>query len=192
MVYQLFFKRQQLVVANHKKSSEATLDIGVSQRSVLGPLLFMLYVNDLSQFVSLSSCNLYADDTVIYCAGNDVADLQVKLQSSITEVSKWYGANCLVLNADKCNVMTISSSHIQNHLNIVLGNYALNQVDVIDYLGVKIDSKISWEPYIAKLCSSLDFCNNKMSRLRNVAPRDILNKVQQYYSCIFKFHSAYY
>ena len=172
-------ERQQQVVANHKKSGEATLDIGVPQGSVLGPLLFTLYVNDLSQFVSLSSCNLYADDTVIYCAGNDVSDVQVKLQSSITEVSKWYRANRLVLNAEKCNVMTVSSSYVQNDpvLNISLDDHILKQVNVIDYLGVKIDNKISWYPYIRKLCSSLGCCVSKLSRVRNVAPREVLNKI---------------
>jgi len=171
--------RQQQVIANYKKSENAILNIGVPQGSVLGPLLFMLYVIDLSQFVSLSSCNLYADDTVIYCTGNETLEVQHKLQASITEVSKWYNANHLVLNADKCNVMTISSSYVRydSIMNVVLDDHVLKQVDIIDYLGIKIDSNISWDPYVSKLCSSLGCCVNKLSRIRNVAPRDVLNKI---------------
>ena len=62
-------------------------------------------------------------------------------------------------------------------MNVVLDDHVLKQVDIIDYLGIKIDSNISWDPYVSKLCSSLGCCVNKLSRIRNVAPRDVLNEI---------------
>ena len=149
--------RQQFVYAHDVMSNEAVLNIGVPQGSVLGPTLFMLYVNDISQFVSLSTCNLYADDTVIYCCGRDLYDLETKLQSSVLEVSKWYKANDLSLNSDKSNVPVVTSRYMNcdNTINITLDNQMLKQVEVADYLGVKIDESFSWDLYVNKLCASL-------------------------------------
>ena len=159
--------RNQFVFANGKKSDDAVINIGVPQGSVLGPILFMLLVNDLSQNVSLSSCNMYADDTVIYCSGSNLLEVQNKLQLSVDHASEWFNANCLCLNNDKCNVLLISP-HV--HVNyddfaISLHGKTLDNVEVADYLGIKIDQNLSWDMYIKKLCSSLGCKISKMACL---------------------------
>ena len=177
--------RQQFVYAHGVLSNEAVLNIGVPQGSVLGPTLFMLYVNDISQYVSLSTCNLYADDTVIYCSGTDLSDLERKLQSSVLEVSKWYQANRLCLNSDKSNVLVVNSSNRNcddNTLTILLDDQTLEQVDAADYLGVKIDEHLSWDAYVNKLCASLGCQISKLSRLRGITSKYVLDKI--YTSCI--------
>ena len=172
--------RRQIVCTNGTKSKEAILNIGVPQGSVLGPTLFMLYVNDISQFVTTSTCNLYADDTVIYCSGKNISELEKKLQSSVDVVHDWYKANLLCINSEKSNVLLVRSRFMNvddDALNIDLGNHVLQKVDVADYLGVKVDKFISWEMYVNKLCSSLGCQISKLSRIRGSAPQHVLNKI---------------
>ena len=172
--------RRQMVFTNGNKSNEAVLNIGVPQGSVLGPTLFMLYVNDISQYVTLSTCNLYADDTVIYCSGNNISELEKKLQSSVDEVHNWYKANRLCINSEKSNVLVVKSRFTavdDDAMKIVLDDQALQKVDVVDYLGAKMDKFMSWELHVNKLCSSLGCQINKLSRLRDTAPQHVLNKI---------------
>ena len=172
--------RNQFVFANGIRSDDAVINIGVPQGSVLGPILFMLFVNDLSQNVFLSSCNMYADDTVIYCNGPNLPDVLNKLQLSVDRASEWYKANSLCLNNDKCNVLLISPRHMQvNNDDFAISLYGktLNNVEVADYLGIKIDNTLSWDMYIKKLCSSLGCKISKMARLRGVTTSNILNKI---------------
>ena len=85
--------RAQIVNLNGKQSSKKYLSLGVPQGSVLGPILFMLYVNDLSRHVYLGTANLYADDTVIYCTGKSIDEVNEQLQMCIDDAYSWYCGN---------------------------------------------------------------------------------------------------
>ena len=73
-------KREQLVSCHHQLSGKCELQTGVPQGSVLGPLLFLIYVNYINRHVHLGSCNLYADDTLVYCTGKNVTELTNNMQ----------------------------------------------------------------------------------------------------------------
>ena len=74
------------------------IDIGVPQGSVLGPILFLLYVNDINQHVHIgAACNVYADDTLVYCAANNVDALRDCTNNSIACIKQWYDMNKLVI-----------------------------------------------------------------------------------------------
>jgi hypothetical protein len=88
--------------------------IGVPQGSILGVLLFLLFVNDISQNVYKGTVNLYADDTLIYCTGNTVKDVESKLQICIDNfinVVNCYSNNKIVINTDKSCCMLVSSRY---------------------------------------------------------------------------------
>ena len=87
-------------IGNHL-SSAANISSGVPHGSVLGPLLFILYINDLPLAVSLSSDMLYADDTVIFTAASSIDQLQLNLSLDLNNVSNWLTANGLFLNLKK-------------------------------------------------------------------------------------------
>ena len=85
-------------------SKWATVSIDVPQGSILGPLLFTLYVNDLPSVVSHCLLDLYADDTEIHCSDSDlqtVENVENSLQSNLTSVATWLGSSHLCLNVDK-------------------------------------------------------------------------------------------
>ena len=117
------------------------IHIGVPQGSVLGPILFILYVNDINQHIHIgAACNLYADDTLVYCSANNVDTLQECTNNSIAYTKPWYDMNKLVVNTAKSNVMVVSSK--QRHalsgainIDVHLGNENIKQIDCIDYLG---------------------------------------------------------
>ena len=84
-----------------EKATTAHISSGVPQGSVLGPLLFILYINDLPLAVSLSSVMLYADDTVIFTAASSIDQLQLNLSLDLNDVSNWLTGNGLFLNLKK-------------------------------------------------------------------------------------------
>ena len=179
--------RTQIVKCNGKVSEKSILNIGVPQGSVLGPLLFMIFVNDLSQNVHIGSANLYADDTLIYCAGNTIKEANFNLQICIDEVFKWYTGNKLVLNAGKSSSMLIASRYKTKNcvdkINIDLNGIKLDQLKTVDYLGMKIDECMSWNDHINKLCKAISFKVSKLARLRQILP---YNTVLQIYNSVIQ------
>ena len=84
-----------------------TISIGVPQRSVLVPNLFLLYVNDLPQHIKNEQCNMFADDIIIYSSGQSIPEIQSKLQMAIDSVIPWDESNRLAVNTEKSSVMLI-------------------------------------------------------------------------------------
>ena len=104
------FNRRLTVHCNGTCSNIQTVNIGVPQGSVLGPLLFMLFVNDLPQYIVNGRCSMYADDTILYCNGVDVPRVISSIQQCLNCASHWYTANRLILNTTKCSVMLFGAS----------------------------------------------------------------------------------
>ena len=141
-------KREQIVSCRNQLSGKCQLQIGVPQGSVLGPLLFLIYVNDINRHVHLGSCNIYADDTLIYCTGNNITELKYNIKKYVTDVHEWYESNKLVINISKSNVMLLTTRQMLSNmrdtaLNVFIGNHKLPQCNSIKYLGVDIDNVLS-------------------------------------------------
>ena len=90
-----FLTKEQIVSCRNQLSGKCQLQIGVPQGSVLGPLLFLIYVYDINRHVHLGSCNIYADDTLIYCTGNNITELKCNIQKCVTDVHEWYESKSL-------------------------------------------------------------------------------------------------
>ena len=69
---------------------KSTISIGVPQGSMLGPLLFLIYVNDINRHVHLGACNLYADDTLVYCNGSTISELKHNIQQCVSDIHERY------------------------------------------------------------------------------------------------------
>ena len=93
--------RTQCVFANNIVSSMANITNGVPQGSVLGPLLFLVYINDLGSVLKNTNHFLYADDTVIYCSGKNQDTIKNQLQQDLDKFGKWCKGNKLTMNTKK-------------------------------------------------------------------------------------------
>ena len=101
--------RTQSVCTNGVVSEPQPISFGVPQGSVLGPLLFIVYINDLPLAVQGCSVELYADDTLVYFASKSVSEIQAQLTSGLTYVLSWLQANFLIHNLEKMKIMLVGT-----------------------------------------------------------------------------------
>ena len=141
----------QVKIKNHISES-FEIQSGVPQGSHLGPLLFILFINDITEVIKYSEILLFADDAKLYKNIVCQADC-VELQSDIVAIAVWCARNALELNIGKCNVMNFCNNHRLVQFQYKLGNAALNNVKSIKDLGVMLDSNLSFKDHVSYICS---------------------------------------
>jgi hypothetical protein len=169
--------RSQRVFFNNVMSDSVDISIGVPQGSTLGPLLFMVFVNDLPLYINKGRCTMYADDTMLYINDENIADVTLGMNDVLKGVSEWYYANRLVLNVDKSQSMLIgkkTESDIRNDFAVVLNGVPVERVQNTKYLGLHIDENLKFDSHINELIKKLSAKLSWFSRLRHIVTRDIL------------------
>lgn len=165
--------RIQTVVINGKKSTGALVKMGVPQGSILGPFLFLVYINDLPFLVQKhSNIVLFADDTsLIFRMGRNKDKLN-EINAALLGIQNWFSTNNLILNAKKTKCIQFALPNTKKvECDIVLGTEKLEYVDMTTFLGIGIDSKLQWESHINKLSSRLSsaaFAVRKIRQLTDV------------------------
>ena len=174
-------QRHQIVNCNNNLSNENVLSIGVPQGTVLGPILFLIYVNDLSSCVENALVIMYADDTTILCKGKTPLELQVNMESALHFVGTWLNKNRLVVNASKSNVMLVGSRQNVNafadNVTIHLNDQILQNCTSAKLLGVVIDRHLSFDCHIAYIVQKVAPKIGLIHRLRQILPPKALNIV---------------
>ena len=136
-------------------SSEVVMKCGVPHGSILGPLFFILFINDLPLHVT-SQLDLYADDTTIIDSSDfsNISNLELSLNSSVSEVQHWANANNLSINESKTKVLLITGKRLaprtDEKLNVTLNNKILDGVYSAPLLGLDIDKLLSFDDQIEK------------------------------------------
>ena len=139
--------RTQRVLVGGKISDPVNVMSGVPQGTVLGPLLFICYVNDLPNTIK-SKIRIYADDMLVYNCINTIDDC-IQLQRDLAELEKWAKVWQMEFNPLKCELLTITNQRsplkfTAYHINDV----PIKEADFVKYLGVVIDSKLTWKEHI--------------------------------------------
>ncbi len=144
--------RTQYVNYNNGNSKMVNITIGVPQGSILGPLLFLLYVNDLSCISPKLSYIQFADDTNIFMTGNSLEDIFNVLNDELKLISAWMRANKLALNLSKTNFMIMSSPRSRININdykVYIDGHNSEGVNQCKFLGVIIDDKMTWKHHVS-------------------------------------------
>ena len=110
--------RMQRVKYDNKLSGSTEINYGVPQGSILGPLCFILYINDLPECLTKCDINLYADDTIIYYADKTAKEVEITLQTNIDKVSDWLEGNKLLLNQKKMKMILFGTKPKLNKVNM--------------------------------------------------------------------------
>ena len=179
--------RQQMVFSQQECSELKEVYSGVPQGSVLGHLLFLLFINDVSNFTT-DGCvlNMYADDVIIYTSAAISDDLQLKLQRCVDDIDQWYFSNKLTINKKKSAVMIVGSKMQLQSLNLdrFSINLESNKIELVNrakYLGLLVKDDLSWDEHILQLCKNMNYYLHVLRRLNKIFPKELLRKVYKSY-----------
>jgi hypothetical protein len=165
------------------KSSFKTIKSGVPQGSILGPLLFLIYINDIAfDITSTANVDLYADDSTLYKSGTCVNDIQNTLQTNLEVIDYWCNKNNMALHPSKTKCMLIGSKNKlrkASNLKITINNTEIENVQSQKVLGVFINNDLTWNTHILHVCSKL---NSKLALLKRVSSFLTLDMKKLFYN----------
>ena len=145
--------RKQFVSFNGQNSETLETNCGVPQGSVLGPLLFLLYINDLPNISKALNFYLFADDTNMYYESKSLIDMEKTINKELSKLYLWLNVNRLSLNLDKTHFIIFHpyNKPLKKQITIKINKKAIKEQCFIKYVGVLIDSKLSWKHHVSKI-----------------------------------------
>ena len=179
--------RKQIVKYNDVRSSEMTITCGVPQGSILGPLLFLIYINDLNNSTSKLSAILFADDTNLFCSGKDLQELESIVNTQLTGVQEWLTLNQLTLNIKKSKFIIFKShkKQLKRQLHLQLSGNDLQRVEESKFLGIIIDQHLTWKNHIEYVVKKIIRTTGLLCRIRFYIDQSLL--IMLYNSLIYPY-----
>ena len=150
---------------------------------MLGPILFLIYINDLSSCSNFET-TLYADDSVLTFKGVTIS--QTNLDCELSKIELWLQCNQLSLNTSKCSYLFFTKN--KKKINLTINNQKINQSDCVKYLGVYLDDRLSWCRHIDYIVTKIPSATGALYKLRPYIPQSALLAV--YYSLVYS-HLVY-
>ena len=145
--------RQQFVSIGNTDSNCLSIHHGVPQGSVLGPLLFLIYINDLHSCLKYSEATHFADDTNLIQIGKFIESLSLAMTYVLSCLSTWLSASKIALNAAKTEIIVFRNRlRPIGEMNIIFDGHKPNSSSSIKYLGVFLDEHLDWNKHISDLC----------------------------------------
>ena len=175
--------RIQRVRYDQSVSGPSTILRGVPQGSNLGPLLFILYINDIHKVSPLCDVILYADDCNLLFQkprSQDVTVFRNTVNSTLDKLSDWFSCNDLSLNISKTNYMVFSGRRRVEISGIRINNAELQKTRQCNFLGITIDDKLSWKPHIELTCRKLSRSIGFLRKVNRSFPEVVM---RQLYDC---------
>ena len=187
--------RKQFYRVNGVDSDVGDLEVGVPQGSCLGPLLFLIYINDLPQAVQASSVTMYADDTSLCHQSHDLTRLNEAINSDLRKLETWLQGNKLSLNVAKTHSMLISTKQKHNSLKsrsealeLKIRDNELEVVQTTKYLGLQIDCSLDWKEQIKAVCMKVSQAIGFLRHAKSFLP---LASLKTLYTGIVEPHFRY-
>ena len=163
--------RKQFVSINGTYSDSKSIDYGVPQGSILGPLLFVIYINDLPGISNLAKFILYAEDANIIVSGSNLDEVLHKVNELIGSLVDWVGVNGLSLNVKKTCYMIFSRSRLNlDGFTVSIDNTVIERKTHARFLGVIVDEKLSWAEHIKTIKAKMARYIGVMYKLKRLLP----------------------
>ena len=169
--------RKQRVKIGNSFSDWNTIKHGVPQGSILGPLLFNLFINDLTYFVVDANLRLYADDTTQYLANRNPNALQSTSQNSVDVLQSWFECNYLSVNEAKTKVLSLGDGPTHLELFADRTKPPLDVVKDLKLLGLTIDSSLTYKAHVKSVCDKVNAKVAALRRVRKFIPADVMINV---------------
>lgn len=182
----LFFSyltgRSQQVVVSGVRSSMRTISAGVPQGSNLGPLLFLIYVNDLPKLQLKGKPILFADDTAISYSGPTPTQVIQHMKDDMKLILNYLENNLLALNLGKSKMMMFRLKKLPAHPELQVGEQIIEEVSTFKYLGVHLDNRLSWDAHVREIVANCASLCGVLRKLCKTVPQHVLLKI--YYAFI--------
>ena len=169
----------QYASINGFDSGLTTINCGVPQGSVLGPLLLLLYINDLNQPIKFCKVHHLADDISLLCLSNSIKKLNKLVNADLKHLVNWLNANKISLSIKKTEMVIFKSNpnKFEGDLKIKLCGKRLYPTESVKYLGVKIDTTLSWQYHVNDLPIKLNSANPLLFKMRKYVSLRILRSI---------------
>ena len=177
--------RKQCVVVGGVASPFNDITIGVPQGSILGPLLFTIYINDMQRATDRLTLVHYADDTTALAVGDSISELCQTVNDELAVVDRWLCANKLSLNIAKTSYMLFSGISRPNNDSILIRNRVINRVRSAKFLGVILDENLNFKTHVDAIRSKVSKSSGVLYRLSYFMPRHVLRNI--YISLVYPY-----
>ena len=168
--------RSQYVSYGGLESSLLKITCGIPQGSVLGPLLFIIFINDIVNVCDLAKYVLFADDLNLFLANRDRDQLYIDANEALYKIYEYCYANRLIMNFDKCCFIEFTSNNFEQKFLGIL-NKPFKQVYKCKFLGVFLNNDLSWKDQIAHVITQVSKSCGKLYSLRRIVPTKVLKQV---------------
>ena len=162
--------RSQMCNVNGNLSTARTITCGVPQGSILGPLLFLTYINDLPNCLQNASSRMFADDTNISLTAKTLTELKLEINPELSNLNRWLKANKLSLNVAKTELMIIGSRQRldtqSDKIDIEIDGEKIKRVDHTKSLGLVIDDRLSWSKHVEEISRKVSSSIGALKRVR--------------------------
>jgi hypothetical protein len=179
--------RKQFVSINGVNSTPKIMTFGVPQGSILGPLLFLIYINDIPEIARFAKFILYADDANIILTADTIEEIQNQLTELIEVLIKWVFSNGLALNLKKTNYMIFSKRKVNLPTTLSILNVPIERKPEARFLGVIIDESLSWSYHIKSVVSKMSRYIGVMFKIKKFLP--LKSRLQVYHSFVQSYLS---
>ena len=167
--------RTQAVTIQGHLSDPLCVKMGIPQGSILGPLLFLIFINDFPNILDSSTAHMYADDTTVVVSGRDITTVSRTMNNQLTKIKIWLDNNKLIMNKEKTNILLFGSTHKlskinKKDININIEGTRLNIINSGKILGITLDENLSFKPHITNLCKKLSRKIGVLKQLKSTLP----------------------